>query len=53
MESVAIYINPNVYSLFKLSVWVFGVETLAFALALIKGCCVAKCLEKLFHEIKN
>ena len=29
----------------------FGVETLAFALALIKCCWVAKCLEKLFYEI--
>jgi len=29
---------------------VFGVETLAVALALIKCCWVAKCLEKLFYE---
>ncbi len=31
-------------------VWEFGVEMLAFALALIKCCWVAKCLEKLFYE---
>jgi len=31
-------------------VWVFGVETLAFALALIKCCWVAKFFEKLFYE---
>ncbi len=31
----------------------FGVETLAVALALIKCCWVAKCLEKLFYEISK
>jgi len=46
MESVAIYINLNVYSyLLK----VFGVETLA----LNKCCWVAKCLEKLLYQIST
>ncbi len=31
----------------------FGVETLAFALASIKCCWVAKCLEKLFYETRK
>jgi len=52
VKSVAIYINPNVYSFFLIKVvWEFGVETLAFALALIKCCWVAKMLEKLFSKI--
>ena len=32
-------------------VWVFGLETLTFVLALIKCCWVAKYLEKLFNKI--
>jgi len=38
IKSVAIYINMNVYSYL---IKVFGVGTLAFALALIKCCWVA------------
>jgi len=45
-----IYINPMfTYYLIKV-VWGFGVEMLAFALALIKCCCVAKVRETLLRN---
>jgi len=48
IKSVTIYINPMFTVYLIKVVWV---ETLAFALALIKCYWVAKCLEKLFYKI--